>query len=168
MDMNIPAFRTFEVDESITDYFDKYFVKVKETDKGQQEVSCTTNGYQSDNVLGYCDQTFRSHVDLIIDKISDFGLQVKPYWVHYIEYYKGGYQIKHNHTKVEDYSCILYLNDCDDGHTVFEIGKNILHDMKPKRNKACLFVSSINHSGNKSEEGKKVIVFGFMLKRILP
>ena len=77
-----------------------------------------------------------------------------------VDYTNGGIMSEHSHKHNEDYSFILYLNDCVDGATVLHLENK--HRILPQKGTALLFSSEIPHSSEYSRS-KQVFVGG--LKR---
>ncbi len=69
---------------------------------------------------------------------------------------------KHSHKHNEDFSFILYLNDCDDGHTVLHLESQ--YRIKPQKGTVLLFSSSIPHSSEYSKS-KQVFVGGLKVTK---
>ena len=82
--------------------------------------------------------------------------------LHILDYKKGGYISLHNHVHAEDYSSLLYLNDCDDGATYF-INEGKEYEILPEKNKLLVYPSHIFHGG-KYTTSKKVLVSGYKFK----
>jgi len=143
----------------------------------------TFNGIQSQNTLNLSnfqtDNNFQECLDnLLMIPESILGEGLYYHWVHFVEYYRGGYQEIHNHAHKEDYSLILYLTTCRGGETYFNIKPpkvllsptgDIIKDegtklsFSPKKNNMLLFKSDINHGANKTSSwfrNKTVLVCG--------
>ena len=120
---------TYKLDDKITKKFIKALNELKK-EKNVAKDTCTILGFQSENILKYSK------------------------YLHLIDYEKNGYQLEHDHKKTEDYSCILYLNNCNTGHTVFESSLKI----KPEKNKLIVFKSDLKHYGETCLSNKKVAV----------
>ena len=124
--------------------------------------TCTMNGIQTSNVLGLLDfkqdNIFQECLNNILQNIEKLlGLNLYYYWVHFVEYFEGGYQDIHNHKNNEEYSFVLYLNTCSDGETYFNVDPPI--SISPNKNNMILFSSNIDH-GAKTCYNKKVLVGG--------
>ena len=79
----------------------------------------------------------------------------RVFHIHYINYFEGGHQETHNHSKTERFSFILYLNDSD-GETVFE--EPIFKKIKPTKGLLVLFKADFLHCAEKSFNNKKILV----------
>ena len=115
----------------------------------KSEKTCTHEGFQTPNIVNLFNENLLKRI-----------LPIKNYYkevfhIHYIYYLSGGYQEEHNHEKTEKYSFILYLNDSD-GQTFFK--KPVNKKITPKERKLIFFNSNINHGGEKSFKGKKILV----------
>ena len=124
--------------------------------------TCTNNGIQTSNVLELLDfkedNIFQECLNNILQNIKNLlGLNLYYCWVHFVEYFEGGYQDIHNHKHNEDYSFVLYLNTCSDGETYFNVEPPI--SILPNKNNMILFSSNIDH-GAKTCYNKKVLVGG--------
>jgi hypothetical protein len=116
-----------------------------------KEETCTKNGFQSINIISI----FNKEILKNIINYKDFYKNV--FHVHYIEYYKSGYQTIHNHEKTEKFSFIIYLNNSD-GDTIFYNVNNKTIKVKPKERQLLIFDSSINHQALPSYKKKKILV----------
>jgi len=115
----------------------------------ESSFSTTVNGLQTSNII----DLFSEKILKDIIPINDFYKSL--FHLHYINYRHGGSQKKHDHSKTEKYSFILYLNDAD-GDTVFEspINKNIT----PRKGRLVVFSSDIIHYGLETYKNKKLLV----------
>jgi len=112
-------------------------------------ISLTKNGYQTHNIVDIFDED-------MLKKILPFdNFYKKIFWIHYIRYYKNGYQIEHDHSKTEKYSFILYLNDSD-GDTIFKEPLN--KRVTPKLGKLIFFDSNVLHRAEISNKDKQILV----------
>ena len=117
--------------------------------KNISNISCTKNGFQTHNIVSIFSED-------MLKKILPFdNFYKKIFWIHYIRYYKNGYQIEHNHEKTEKYSFILYLKDSD-GDTIF--GEPVNKRVTPKLGKLIFFDSKILHKADVSNKDKQVLV----------
>ncbi len=83
--------------------------------------------------------------------------KLQYYYLHLVDYSNGGVMTPHKHDHNEDFSFILYLNDCDDGHTVLNLSNPC--KIKPDKGKVLLFSSDIVHQSEYSKT-KQVLVGG--------
>ena len=118
--------------------------KLKPTDR----VHLTHNGFQSNNIVNIFSNE-------LLKKMLPDNLYGLVFHIHYIHYYSGGYQKRHDHRDTEKFGFILYLNDAD-GETVFE--EPVDRSIKPEKGKILLFDSSIPHYANESLLNKKILV----------
>lgn len=129
----------------------------------EESEACTNDGIQTSNILLLSDfqnfifQDSLNKLLLICERILRCNLRY--FHVHIIEYFDNGYQDIHNHKHNEDFSLILYLNDCNRGETFFDSGIVCI----PKKDNIVLFSSSLDHGGNHTSpsDNKKVLVCGF-------
>jgi hypothetical protein len=140
--------KTYKLDSKITKAFIKALKELKEETNGVKD-TCTILGFQSENILKHSKY---SHFKDTIEKILKKKYNV--FHIHLIDYEKNGYQLEHDHKQTEDCSFILYLNDCDTGHTVFEKSLRI----KPEKNKLIVFKSDLKHYGETCLSNKKIAV----------
>ena len=124
--------------------------------------TATYEGFQTPNVI---EKIGPSILEDLSKYFSDFLLDRSNFYhtddvfidhIHLIQYYKGGLQNAHDHFATEDYSFILYLNDAD-GDTKFHVRDEIINS-RPEKGKLLIFDSFIWHSGEVSNEGKRVAV----------
>ena len=87
--------------------------------------------------------------------------KLEYYYLHMVDYSNGGVMTPHKHDHNEDFSFILYLNDCNDGHTILKLSEPCR--VKPDKGKVLLFSSDIIHQSEYSRS-KRVLVGG--LKRM--
>jgi hypothetical protein len=109
----------------------------------------TRGGFQTPNIINL----FNDEILKEIIPFNDF--YKKCFWIHYIKYRKGGFQLRHDHKETENYSFILYLNDSD-GNTYFEDPINL--SIAPKEGRLVVFDASIIHSAEKSFSNKEILV----------
>ena len=115
------------------------------------------------NLLSFLDKKEFTYLDRIKKKVEEFASTSLMYhWIHMLDYKKGGYISLHNHVHAEDYSSLLYLNDCDDGATYFVCGDK-KYEILPEKNKLLMYPSHIFHGG-KYTTSKKVLVSGYKFK----
>ena len=156
------------VNHSIVNTARSCFDKYKDNKFNQQNIDKynTFKGIQSKNVLELDDfqrdSNFQECLKNILDIVQrNLHLNLYYYWVHFIEYERGGYQTEHNHAHNEDYSSILYLNTCRGGETYFNINQPV--SFSPKKGRMITFPSYINHGGKKTSlwfNNKKILVCG--------
>ena len=137
------------IQKDITEEFIKILNEFKSLKLDVSFGTATKNGFQTPNILSYNKyKKLKNVMQNIMPKKYDL------FHIHLIEYFKNGYQKGHNHKNTEKYSFILYLNDCDTGHTVFNNDIKI----KPEKNKLVLFDSDIWHYGEVCLTNKQVAV----------
>ena len=126
----------------------------------QKTVNMVGDVFGTVNLLKQGDPQFHSYLDRIKSKVQKhIGRSLTYYWVHMLEYEKGGEMIAHNHKQSEDYTALLYLNNCNNGSTFFMIdGKK--YEILPKHNRLVMYPSWVNHGSNYATN-KKVLVCGF-------
>ena len=159
-----------KLDESTVNTIRLCFDKYKHNKLNHQNIEgwCTFNGIQTKNVLGLNDFQRDIKFQECLKKVlhnAEKGLQLKLhyYWVHLIEYKRGGFQTEHNHALNEDYSSILYLNTCRGGETYFIEESQPPVSFPPEKRKMITFPSHINHGAKKTSSwftNKKVLVCG--------
>jgi hypothetical protein len=110
----------------------------------------TFDGFQTENIISFFSK------DLLKEIVPFFNFFKNIFHIHYILYNKNGYQGKHNHSKTENFSFILYLNNAT-GNTDFFIG-DYVYSVKPIKNKLIVFSSEIFHLGNKVKTTKQILV----------
>jgi len=130
-----------EVVDKITETVNKHKFNFEDVSYGTD----TEKGFQSSNILNIFDN------NLIKEMLDNQCLYQDIFYVHYIEYFNGGFQTIHNHFNSEEYSFILYLNDAV-GDTVFSHTT-----ITPKKGLLVIFDSRLDHSGKESIN-KKILV----------
>ncbi len=154
---------TLSVEDSVTEQiltcFDRYKYNKDNLITNIEEVS-TVNGIQTENALELKDfqqdLDFNESLSHILNIIhSKTFLNLSYYYVHFVEYDRGGYQIAHNHAHAEDYSCVLYLNTCEGGETYFDDVS-----FAPTKGNMIIFPSYLNHGSKETRSFKTVLVLG--------
>ena len=153
------------IESEITDNVLLTWERCKSNPSNLEDITpdCTYDGIQTSNILllpdfqNFMFQDSLNKLLLICENILRCNL--KYFHVHIIEYFDNGYQAIHNHKHNEDFSLVLYLNDCQRGETFFDSGIVCI----PKKDNILLFSSSLDHGGNKTSvsDNKKVLVCGF-------
>jgi hypothetical protein len=128
----------------------------------------TYNGKQTSNMVSKVEPSLLSH--LLHRYFIPAHRKIKPSrysvteleidWLHFIEYFGGGEQMGHTHVNNEDYSFILYLNDCSDGATIFYGPDPSISPLEvlPKKGKLVIFPSYIYHKAKVTNSNKKILV----------
>ena len=123
------------------------------------------------NILPYADNEMFTYLDRIKNKTEEVSSILLDYhYVHLLDYgsgscpldNKGGKMLAHNHAFIEDYTSLLYLNDCDDGATFF-INEGEECEILPEKNKLVAYPAHLDH-GSRYTISKKIVVFGFHFK----
>jgi len=152
---------TFKVEDDIVNYFLNLNI-TSEEDVSKE--TATIKGYQTSNIIHLIDPQLISFLKTkyfspaINNMKGDYIIKdLEIDHIHYIKYDTQGKQKEHNHEFWEDYSFILYLNNCNDGHTLFyDIPKP--HVTTPKKGEIVLFKSYLYHEGLESNSSKEIIV----------
>lgn len=153
----------------VSDEVVNHFLSLLETIQENSEMRDSTNHclspncFASNNLLKYnLEEKTNNLLDKILDKcIKQVKFNLEYYYLHMISYQNGGDMLIHKHDHNEDYSYILYLNTCNDGHTTLYLNSPVR--IKPEHGKVILFSSDVYHSGMFSKE-KKILVGG--LKKV--
>jgi hypothetical protein len=140
------------IDSEVIEFSLKLLEAYKQRNIGIDQDTCTENGFQTPNVID--DYSNKIKIKLLKDHFHNKEL----FWLHLIEYFKGGFQKLHDHERTEQNSFILHLNDADGNTSFFDSEDKISLDYKPKKGKIYYFSSNILHQGKPSYEGKKVLV----------
>ena len=154
-----------KIDSNITDDILSNWEHYKNNSLNLCDLSstCTFNGIQTKNVLFLSDfqnNQFKKSLNKLLEICKNIlKLNISFHYVHFVEYFADGYQSIHNHKHNEDFSLVLYLNDCNRGETFFDSGIVCI----PKKDNILLFSSSLDHGGNHTSisDNKKVLVCGF-------
>lgn len=134
-----------------------------------------SNGYQSGNLINLHD------IDLLeISMLIRFHLarnfkilqeEIEVIFLHFLDYNTHGRMEEHNHSENEDFTFLLYLNDCDDGDTVFYL--NHTNDnarmrskikVKPRKGRLVVFNSSVPHFGSFTKSNKMIFAGGLIYR----
>ncbi len=121
------------------------------------------NCFASNNLLNLItDNQFVNKINFILGECEKhIPDKVDYFYIHMVDYKNGGDMLIHKHDHNEDYSFILYLNDCDDGYTTLYTDRPIR--VKPETGKILIFSSDVYHSAT-SSNSKKVLVGGLKIK----
>jgi hypothetical protein len=133
-------------------------------------ITGTKNGNQTPNIVSLIDPNLILHLktNYLIPSINKIKgnynyTDIDIDWVHHITYNLQGKQLVHNHEEFEDFSFILYLNDCPDGHTIFyTFPKPTI--LTPSKGKLVIFKSHLYHEATQSINLKQVIVGAIQLQ----
>lgn len=152
-------------DEVLT-YFCALVDTLQKASKKYRDVTnhcLSPNCFASNNLIELLkDYLFVDNSNLILEECQKYlPDQVEYFYMHMIDYQNGGDMLIHKHDHNEDYSFILYLNDCDDGHTILYLDRPIR--IRPERGKILIFSSDVYHSATFSKN-KKILVGGLKIK----
>jgi len=157
--------KKFEVDEKVTEYF-TLLLKVcmanpEVIDYKQSSLSPSCSATL--NLLDFkMPEKFYNYTGRLLRKSEEATGEILRYhYMHMVDYTNGGIMSVHSHKHNEDYSFILYLNDCSDGHTVLHLKNQ--YRVTPKKGTVLLFSSLIPHSSEYSKS-KQVFVGGLKTK----
>lgn len=157
--------KKFEVDEKVTEYF-TLLLKVcmanpEVIDYKQSSLSPSCSATL--NLLDFkMPEKFYNYTGRLLRKSEEATREILRYhYMHMVDYTNGGIMSVHSHKHNEDYSFILYLNDCSDGHTVLHLKNQ--YRVTPKKGTVLLFSSLIPHSSEYSKS-KQVFVGGLKTK----
>lgn len=157
--------KKFEVDEKVTEYF-TLLLKVcmanpEVIDYKQSSLSPSCSATL--NLLDFkMPEKFYNYSGRLLRKSEEATGEILRYhYMHMVDYTNGGIMSVHSHKHNEDYSFILYLNDCSDGHTVLHLKNQ--YRVTPKKGTVLLFSSLIPHSSEYSKS-KQVFVGGLKTK----
>tara|TARA_B100000287_G_scaffold184477_1_gene174456 strand:- start:9 stop:512 length:504 start_codon:yes stop_codon:yes gene_type:complete len=153
------------VDDDISNFFLKKLKYFASRPRIFYDHTSTMKGdyFGSVNLLPFLDKKAFTYLERIKKKVEEFvSTSLMYHYLHMLDYTKGGYIELHNHIKAEDYSSLLYLNDCDDGATYF-ISDGKEYEFLPEKNKLLMYPSHILHGGRYTTS-KKVLVSGYKFK----
>lgn len=152
------------VDDSVVDYFNGLLNCAEDEKYFDPSDTCTINGRQTYNLFSKIDVK-EDVINHLCKYIFSFLDNKKKYFkwdysfidhIHLIEYKSGGYQKAHHHTKTEDYSFILYLNDSD-GDTII-VNQNEKYKISPRRGRLAMFDAPLWHWAEISNFNKRIAV----------
>lgn len=165
--IDLPSLYEFTVDEDFVSFFENKISYYKENNFLRPRGSnCTRNGDQTINILDLNEEDVNEKLTPLRERLEQkCGVKFEYYWVHLIKYDEGGFQKEHRHDHNEDYSVVVYLNDCNDGATfhVLNEKRNVVMETVPERGKAIMFPASVSHGAYRTNSEKKVLVFGLRL-----
>jgi len=152
---------TLKVEDNIINYFLTLNVT---SEKDISKDTATIRGYQTSNIIHLIDSQiiaslkskyFFPAINYMKGNYVIKDLEIDH--IHYIKYDAQGKQEGHTHEFWEDYSFILYLNNCNDGHTLlYDYPKP--HVTTPKKGEMVLFKSYLYHEGLETNSSKQIIV----------
>ncbi len=147
-------------------YFSELLITIQKNEKKYRDITnhcLSPNCFASNNLLTLIDDClFLKNINFILEKCKNYiPDKVDYFYMHMIDYKNGGDMLIHKHDHNEDYSFILYLNDCEDGYTTLYLDKPIR--IKPQKGKVLIFSSDVYHSAIHSLN-KKVLVGGLKIK----
>lgn len=157
--------KKFGVNEKVADYFllllKVCMAKPEVIDYKQSSLSPSCSATL--NLLDFTlpDKFYNYTGELLKKSENVLNLPFNYHYIHMVDYTNGGIMKKHSHNHNEDYSFIMYLNDCNDGCTVLHLGCE--HRIQPRKGTVLLFSSSIPHSSEYSKS-KQVFVGGLKVK----
>ena len=158
--------KKFEVSEKVTEYF-TLLLKVcmanpEVIDHKQSSLSRSCSATL--NLLNFkLPDKFYNYTGRLLKRSEEVTGQILNYhYMHMVDYTNGGIMSKHSHKHNEDYSFILYLNDCLDGATVLHLNEQ--YRVIPKKGTVLLFSSMIPHSSEYSKS-KQVFVGGLKVTK---
>ena len=153
------------VEDDISNFFLKKLKYFESRPKDFYFQATTMKGdyFGTGNLLPFLDEKAFTYLKRIKDKVEEKVSSLFVYHhLHMLDYKKGGHISLHNHVHAEDYSSLLYLNDCDDGATYFISGDK-KYEILPEKNKLIIYPSHIFHGGRYTTS-KKVLVSGYKFK----
>lgn len=167
--MKLPSLCELSVDLTVIDSLNQKLeeYKLNEDCWIPRDSSATRNGIQTFNLLTFEDNDLNNvlhQIKIKLEKDADHKLEY--YWVHLIEYDSGGFQLPHTHDHNEDFSFVLYLNDCVDGNTTFILNekRNVIKSFKPTQGLGVFFLASMLHYADVCTTNKKVLVCGLRVQ----
>ena len=166
--MKLPGFYQFSLPEDNITFLNAKLDLYKEIpafwDDGEN--LRTINGKQTKNLLASTDKDLHQ---FLLNFSETFGhlaeCKFDLAWAHMIEYDSGGWQAVHTHEHQEDFSVIIYLNDCEDGNTIFILNqdRDVRVTHKPIKGQGTIFLSNIAHYAENCTSNKRVFVCGLTL-----
>ena len=153
------------VEDDISDFFLKKLKYFASRPKIFYNQADTMKGgyFGTVNLLPFLDKEAFTYLWRIKKKVEEsISVSLVYHYLHMLDYTKGGYIELHNHIQAEDYSSLLYLNDCDDGATYF-INEGKEYEILPEKNKLLVYPSHVFHGGRRTTS-KKVLVSGYKFK----
>jgi len=157
--------KKFEVDEKVTEYFTLLLkVCMAKPEVIDHKQSCLSPSCSATlNLLNFkMPEKFYNYTGRLLRKSEEVTGEILRYhYMHMVDYTNGGIMSVHSHKHNEDYSFILYLNDCSDGDTVLHLKNQ--YRVSPKKGTVLLFSSLIPHSSEYSKS-KQVFVGGLKVK----
>ena len=153
------------VDDDISNFFLKKLKYFESRSKDFYFQATTMKGdyFGTGNLLPFLEERGLTYLKRIKDMVEEKTSSLFIYHhLHMLDYNKGGYMSLHNHSHAEDYSSLLYLNDCKDGATYF-VSDGKKYEILPEKNKLLIYPSHIFH-GARYATSKKVLVSGYKFR----
>lgn len=149
-------------------YFSALLDTLQKASKKYRDVTnhcLSPNCFASNNLLDLLkDDLFVKNINFVLEDCQNYiPDKVEYFYMHMIDYQNGGDMLIHKHDHNEDYSFILYLNDCDDGYTTLYLDKPVR--IKPEKAKILIFSSDVYHSATFSKN-KKILVGGLKINKL--
>jgi len=179
IETNLPGLQTYQLlNESVCDKLVDRLEHIRKN-KLSENPNITffkSQGYQSDNLLIIEDSDIMEFAMMIRYHLAkSFGLDQEDLcfaFLHFLDYGEQGFMEEHDHKDKEDLTFLLYLNDCDDGATVFylnhanESSRN-RSEIKifPKKGKIAVFNATIPHRSEITTNSKKIFAGGLFYSR---
>jgi hypothetical protein len=160
-------YTSFFIDDDISGYFIKWLTHFQEYPHFYQDRTnhcLSPNCFATKNILEVVkDKEMEENLNFLKNLCQEYiSDPIEYFYVHMIDYKNGGDMLIHKHDHNEDYSFILYLNDCDDGYTTLYLENPIR--IQPERSKILVFSSDVYHSAMFSKE-KKILVGGLKIRQ---
>ena len=153
------------VEDDISNFFLKKLKYFESRSKDFYFQATTMKGdyFGTGNLLPFLDERGLTYLKRIKDMVEEKTSSLFIYHhLPMLDYNKGGYMSLHNHSHAEDYSSLLYLNDCKDGATYF-VSDGKKYEILPEKNKLLIYPSHIFH-GARYATSKKVLVSGYKFR----
>ena len=159
------------VEDDIIDFFLERLEYYKSDKKFEQRVPTMEGNYFSTgNLLQFADAQLIPYLQRIKKQVEqDINQSLTYRYLHMLDYSytkgpfgflrRGGSLLRHNHRHAEDYTSLLYLNDCKDGATFFFLNDK-REEIQPEKSKLVMYPSIIDHGSNYSTS-KKILVSGY-------
>ena len=138
MDRSKRSLEEYKISDELVNDFLTTLDILKDNNYRTDAKTWTINGFQTDNILN-----LKTTHELAKNLLKEIKKDLDLFWIHLIEYNQAGAQTAHDHSKTEDYSFILYLNDCDkNAKTVIVDDKDkIIKTITPQKYKGICFDS---------------------------
>lgn len=174
LEKNLPGLQIYQLEDlSICDRLIERLnhIRKNKLSENNNNTCFKSQGYQSGNLLDLGDPDILEFSALMRFHLAqNLGIDQEGLdfvFLHFLDYGQQGRMDEHDHKDKEDLTFLLYLNDCNDGATVFylnhanEFSKTRSEiNVQPRKGKISVFNSTVPHRGDITTSNKKIFAGG--------